>query len=167
MESTLRRRVADFLRRDNGKRDERNEKRYSFDPGAQVGYPTGLVDVALSAGRNKDTGAGSAMELPGERIYAICYWKVKISKRRSKITPELKSQKNVWRAADDTRGGDGGDDSSDEEKPSKGVDIYQADLGSDDEDTEGWEVIETGVEGDTVRLAVSVDEDPDSEMDDA
>lgn len=132
-----------------------------------MGYPTGLVDVALSAGRNKDTGAGSAMELPGERIYAICYWKVKISKRRSKITPELKSQKNVWRAADDTRGGDGGDDSSDEEKPSKGVDIYQADLGSDDEDTEGWEVIETGVEGDTVRLAVSVDEDPDSEMDDA
>jgi hypothetical protein len=119
------------------------------------GDPIGLADVEFQAQQKSDDDTKCTMKLKGERVYSICYWKINISKHGGKITPELKSQKNVWRSFNLSR----------DEEDSHEEETFQADLEGVDEDVEGW-VTYHAEDDDSVCFAFSPggnSEDEDSE----
>ena len=104
----------------------------------------GLADVELKGRHKGSKGTEISSKLPGERIYSICYMKIRISTHYSDVTPSLEG-KNVWRAFYETRDVDG---------PFREEYAVQVDL-EDDNDTIRWETqeVETTEVG-TVRFAV-------------
>ncbi|KAL3429314.1 hypothetical protein BDV09DRAFT_200714 [Aspergillus tetrazonus] len=93
------------------------------------GDPSGTGDLAVEAGRTQTTSARGIMGSPGERIYAVCYRKIKLSKEHGKLRGFLE-QSTKWRSFATER-----DDNGDEE-------YFQADLaeGDDQEDYELYDV---------------------------
>lgn len=133
-----------------------------------LGDPMGVADVELRAEHKSSAEAQTGLKLGGERVYSVCYWKIDVAKRGGKVAPELKSQKNVWRAFHMTRGaGENGDEGGDEAQGDGEKEFFQAGLGGGDDDTEGWDVYETQTgEGPTVRFAFPLgDEDEDDDED--
>ncbi|KXJ84808.1 hypothetical protein Micbo1qcDRAFT_181345 [Microdochium bolleyi] len=105
------------------------------------GDPSGTADIEVQAGRRTNTDVKGDMKAPGERIYAICYRKVNISRHEGKVTPSLE-QTNKWKPFAATRG------EPDEE-------YFEADL-SDTEDAERcdtYEIESTG--GEKILFGVS------------
>ncbi|KAM4061043.1 hypothetical protein HRG_010060 [Hirsutella rhossiliensis] len=91
------------------------------------GDPSGAADIEAEAGHETHSDAKGDMMTPGERVYAICYRKINISRRKGKLMPSLEP-KNKWEPFATTRG----------ESPEE---YFQADL-LDADDTDGCEVHE-------------------------
>ena len=93
--------------------------------GEIMGDPTGITDVGAKAGYAKKHEASAAMTARGERIYAICYRKVKVTSIGKGVAATL-AQDNVWEAFAASRGEED-DDEEDE--------FVKAELqGEDDQD---------------------------------
>ncbi|KAG5747454.1 hypothetical protein H9Q69_000423 [Fusarium xylarioides] len=94
--------------------------------GTVMGDVTGIGDVDVSIGYSNARQTSGAMTTLDERIYAICYRKVKLAQRKGKGLALLDSD-NVWESfAASTRG--------DEEDEEDGALYIEADLQAEEED---------------------------------
>lgn len=73
-----------------------------------VGDPTGSVNASLSGGHKSLEEVKGGTETTGERIYAICFRKVRITKEKKELKASLKSSQ--WQPFATTRGKDGNSD---------------------------------------------------------
>jgi hypothetical protein len=64
---------------------------------ASLGDPLRLADVEMRAGRHTSTGVSSSVETPGERIYAVCYRKIKIREVFGGGAGPSLDQTNKWK----------------------------------------------------------------------
>jgi len=121
--------------------------------GAVVGDPSGMADIKLGAGHKTNRDAQGQAVLPGERIYAIGYRKIKITTHKGALAATL-DLKTKWESFAGARG-EGEDE-----------DVYlQADISSanDDDDCEVFVIDpEPGENGEAVRIGV-LSEDYSSE----
>jgi hypothetical protein len=122
------------------------------------GDPTGVCDLTVEAGHTARTDVKGDMKTPGQRIYAICYRKIKIEYREGKLTPSL-DQTNKWKSLAVTRGEAAPED-----------EYVQANLlEEDDQESCGTHKIEAA-DGSTLVFGVlpdsSEDEDEDEDEED-
>jgi hypothetical protein len=111
------------------------QKNYSSHASAQASVPVGEVvggaaypvlrdtlDIGLAAGVGKGSDTGEASEIPGERIYAICYRKIAFKMFRARQADTAFLESNLWKMVSDNRG-----------HPEDEHEVVQADLGDIDE----------------------------------
>ena len=65
--------------------------------------PCGLTDVELTAGHKSKADGEGELETIGERIYAICYRRVKFNFHNGVRSPYLEAE-NIWKLYPETRG---------------------------------------------------------------
>jgi hypothetical protein len=121
------------------------------------GDPSGIADISLQLGRQASTDTKGVMNTPGERVYAICYRRINISRREGKLVPLLE-QANKWEPFAAVRGG-------------PGEEYFQAGL-LDGDDADGCEIhgVETAA-GEKLYFGIPIDpvdpvSDEDEEEDD-
>ncbi|RYP81102.1 hypothetical protein DL769_002158 [Monosporascus sp. CRB-8-3] len=93
-------------------------------PGIVLGDVSGMADIGAEASHRSDDQTRGEMTLPGERVYAICYRKIRIRYREGKTAATLVN-KNVWEPFDAPRGA------------AEGPVYIEADLAADDDDGHG------------------------------
>ncbi|QKX64819.1 uncharacterized protein TRUGW13939_11995 [Talaromyces rugulosus] len=91
------------------------------------GDMSAMADIRLQAGHRTNTDAKGDMKTPGERVYAVCYRKVSISRHQGRLAPLLE-QTNKWEPFAAARG-----------EPEE--EYFQADL-FDGDDADGCDIHE-------------------------
>ncbi|QYS95107.1 hypothetical protein H0G86_002421 [Trichoderma simmonsii] len=129
---------------------------------ATQGDLSGILDVKTSAARKTKREIQSQATIPGERIYAIAYRKIKITTRKGVVAAAL-DLKTMWESFSGARGGDDEDDEDyeDGEGDEDGEVYLEAGMSSDDDD-EDCEIFvinsALGSNGQAVRIGLLEDE---------
>ncbi|KAI1355887.1 hypothetical protein F5Y01DRAFT_267995 [Xylaria sp. FL0043] len=127
--------------------------------GAAYGDPSGMADVAVRAAHTAARDVQSQATLPGERIYAIAYRKIRVTTRKGILTAATANVKTKWEPFSGERA------EGEEDEPVH----FEADMSAVDDDEEDIKILFVNSQqregGDHVRIGL-LDEDNSSEDED-